>query len=54
MTFWRKLLAHFGHAPQVAKPHDLPRESRELHHEAQAVLRDLRELRRFEIIVRRR
>jgi hypothetical protein len=54
VNWLRKLLAHFGHAPQVAKPPDLPLSTKELVKESQAVRRDLRELRRFEIVVRRR
>ena len=49
-----KLIANLGFAPHVAKPPELPPESRRLQADAKALLRDLREVRRLETIVRKR
>ena len=56
MKFWRRLFHYLDPGPEVAKPTSraLPPESEELRKEAQRVRNDIRELRRFEIIVRRR
>jgi hypothetical protein len=53
VNWLRKLLAHFGHA-QVAKPAELPPQAVAHQREAREVLHDLRELKRFELIVRKR
>lgn len=54
MKWLDKVLAYLRPSPQVAKPSELPRESVVLQKQAREVLHDLRELRRLEIIVRKR
>ena len=56
MNWVRRVIANLGLAPRLPNPETLeaPPESERLHKDAKALLHDLKELRRFEIVVRKR